>query len=98
MQGEVIFDLPRDSQIVNKNLTNRPKEMILSKIRNAVEMSHNNLSLLETALRVVEDKVPVTRINVSSHLPPCDVCGSTDFIRTGSCHTCNQCAKTTGCS
>lgn len=30
--------------------------------------------------------------------PPCWKCGSTQFIRSGTCHTCQVCSETSGCS
>jgi hypothetical protein len=31
-------------------------------------------------------------------MAPCWKCGSTEFFRSGTCHTCSVCFETTGCS
>lgn len=42
------------------------------------------------------DKTPKT-VETSDH-QPCNQCGSTDFVRTGTCFCCEVCGSSAGCS
>ncbi len=43
---------------------------------------------------IKKNKEPV---QTSDH-PPCNDCGGTFFLRTGTCHVCQICGKSQGCS
>ncbi|MFH2132273.1 MAG: hypothetical protein ABIK68_17990 [bacterium] len=36
--------------------------------------------------------------SVTSDHPPCGACGGTFFLRTGTCHVCQTCGTSQGCS
>jgi len=36
--------------------------------------------------------------SVTSDHPPCSACGGTFFLRTGTCHVCQTCGTSQGCS
>lgn len=37
-------------------------------------------------------------VKISGELPPCPICGSMNFLRTGNCHVCATCGESQGCS
>ena len=45
-----------------------------------------------------KNKVTKPESKVVSGLTPCSQCGSIDFLRTGTCHVCNECGSSQGCS
>lgn len=44
-----------------------------------------------------EDKQTITATKTSDH-PPCPQCGGIFFLRTGTCHVCQTCGASQGCS
>ncbi len=46
---------------------------------------------------VVQDLQSNQPIETSDH-PPCGDCGGTFFLRTGTCHVCQTCGASQGCS
>ncbi len=49
------------------------------------------------ALKIMRGVMPRQDVRVSG-LAPCTFCGSSDFVRSGTCHTCLNCSNTSGCS
>lgn len=46
---------------------------------------------------VVQDMQSNRPVETSDH-PPCGDCGGTFFLRTGTCHVCQTCGASQGCS
>lgn len=92
------------------NLTNRvenllqrySEEQILRAIVNSYKAiistknldRKNNNSVIKKAKPVSETIEPVP---TGDH-PPCSSCGGTFFLRTGTCHVCQTCGTSQGCS
>jgi len=59
------------------------------------------LTALETLRRDWAEKngksLPPQPVVTSDH-PPCSTCGGTIFLRTGTCHVCQTCGSSQGCS
>lgn len=58
------------------------------------------VSQLETA-HAAQKSRPVMKTSeptATSDHPPCSCCGGTFFLRTGTCHVCQTCGTSQGCS
>ena len=59
---------------------------------------------IDLAVRITSEfadknkKVKVVEPIKTSDNPPCQRCGGTFFLRTGTCHVCQTCAESQGCS
>jgi hypothetical protein len=57
---------------------------------------------LDTAQRIIleyqKKQILEPETVITSDLPPCPDCGGTFFLRTGTCHACQTCGASQGCS
>ena len=88
---------------VENLLTRYSQEQILRAIRNFYQclVDQDNCQGIDidkpVQKTVVQDLSSNEPIETSDH-PPCGDCGGTFFLRTGTCHVCQTCGASQGCS
>lgn len=95
---------------IEELLQNFSEEQILRAIVNSyktiIEDRDSSKKISEMVKNVRETKAVSTNRSVmntsepmvTSDHPPCSACGGTFFLRTGTCHVCQTCGTSQGCS
>ncbi len=73
---------------------------IVNSYKSLIDKNENaeEVDFLTGPVKAIESTVKTSEPVSTSDHPPCGSCGGTFFLRTGTCHVCQTCGTSQGCS